>query len=254
MTKVGWFRDGPIPLRFQGGVARSAGVVSKRSRSLLICPRSDPYFLLEITNHPVCAAKERGLFIRGAATPLWKGGEWSRNQPFPSAPDRNLWDSSDQFSIFIRKSNSFTRPMTAPISLIPGKTGAHRAPYKCFDSSLSAALVRASRRAAVVQPVSGIQQGIVQYADSLRNRLQEPSISFECGQVLQRKRLPDIILNFRRDDLHPADENTPYLTGRRLNRERQDGADRLFRKDVKQSRTFLEPRVAPGLDHRTSFP
>src|SRR5215475_3212116 len=86
MTKVGWFRDGPIPLRFQGGVARSAGVVRKRSRSLLICPRSDPYFLLENTNHPVCAAKERGLFIRGAATPPLKGGEWSRNQPFPLCP------------------------------------------------------------------------------------------------------------------------------------------------------------------------
>src|SRR5215475_9084090 len=101
MTNLGWFRDGPIPLRFQGGVARSAGVVSKRSRSLLICPRSDPYFLLEITNHPVCAAKERGLFIRGAATPPWKGGEWIRlatnHSPLP--PDRNLWDSSDHESI-----------------------------------------------------------------------------------------------------------------------------------------------------------
>src|SRR5215468_12099051 len=92
MTTVGWFRDGPIPLRFQGGVARSAGVVSKRSRSLLICPRSDPYFLLEITNHPVCAAKERGLFIHGAATPPLKGGEWIRlaTNHSPSAPDRNL--------------------------------------------------------------------------------------------------------------------------------------------------------------------
>src|SRR5215475_1927550 len=61
--------------------------------------------LLEITNHPVCAAKERGLFIRGAATPPLKGGEWIRlaTNHSPSAPDRNLWDSSDhnQFSIFI---------------------------------------------------------------------------------------------------------------------------------------------------------
>ena len=94
---MAWFRDGPIPLRFQGGVARSAGVVSKRSRSFLICPRSDPYFLLETTNHPVCAAMERGLFIRGAATPPLKGGEWNRlaTNHSPSAPNRNLWDSSD---------------------------------------------------------------------------------------------------------------------------------------------------------------
>src|SRR5215475_2188023 len=102
MTKVGWFRDGPIPLRFQGGVARSAGVVRKRSRSLLICPRSDPYFLSEITNHPDCAAKERGLFIRGAATPL-KGGEWIRlaTNHSPSAPDPNLWDSSERRALLI---------------------------------------------------------------------------------------------------------------------------------------------------------
>src|SRR5215471_6466149 len=30
---------------FKGGAARSAGVVSKRSRSFLICPRSAPYFV-----------------------------------------------------------------------------------------------------------------------------------------------------------------------------------------------------------------
>jgi hypothetical protein len=32
--------------------------------------------LFEITNHSVCAAKERDLFISGAATPPLKGGEW----------------------------------------------------------------------------------------------------------------------------------------------------------------------------------
>src|SRR5215831_5329075 len=61
---------GPIPLRFQGGVARSAGVVGKRSRSLLIDIREAHLILLEPTNHPVCAAKEWGLFINGAAAPL----------------------------------------------------------------------------------------------------------------------------------------------------------------------------------------
>src|SRR5262249_34756719 len=52
----------------RGGRA-AAGVVSKRSRSLLIS--------FEITNHPVCAAKERDLFINGAATPPLKGGDSS---------------------------------------------------------------------------------------------------------------------------------------------------------------------------------
>ena len=55
--------------RFQGGVARSAGVVSKRSRSLLIDARVALLILFEITNHPVCAAKEGYLLIDRAATP-----------------------------------------------------------------------------------------------------------------------------------------------------------------------------------------
>jgi hypothetical protein len=45
------------------------GVVSKRSRSLLIDARAALPILFEITNHPVCAAKERDLCIDGAATP-----------------------------------------------------------------------------------------------------------------------------------------------------------------------------------------
>src|SRR5215467_8024211 len=44
------------------------GVVSKRSRSLLIYARSAP-FLFEFTNHPACAAKEWDLFIE-AQPPL----------------------------------------------------------------------------------------------------------------------------------------------------------------------------------------
>jgi hypothetical protein len=65
---MGWLRDGSIP-RFQGGVARSAGVVSKRPRSLLIDARVALLILFEITNHPVCAAEERDLFVNGASTP-----------------------------------------------------------------------------------------------------------------------------------------------------------------------------------------
>ena len=45
------------------------GVVSKGSRSLLIDIRVAHLILLEFKNHPVCAAKERDLFINGAATP-----------------------------------------------------------------------------------------------------------------------------------------------------------------------------------------
>src|SRR5215471_950689 len=39
--------------------------------------------LFEFTNHPVCAAKEWGLFISGAATPPLKGGEWARLETNP---------------------------------------------------------------------------------------------------------------------------------------------------------------------------
>ena len=52
---------GPFP-SFQRREGRAAaGVVSKGRVSLLICPRSI-LILFEITNHPVCAAKERDLF------------------------------------------------------------------------------------------------------------------------------------------------------------------------------------------------
>ena len=46
---------------FKGGVAaqRPGWLVKGRVAS----------FLFEVTNHPVCAAKERDLFINGAATP-----------------------------------------------------------------------------------------------------------------------------------------------------------------------------------------
>src|SRR5215468_9258806 len=54
------------------------GVVSRRSRSPLIDIREALLILFEITNHPVCAAKEWGLFINGAATSPLKGGEWGR--------------------------------------------------------------------------------------------------------------------------------------------------------------------------------
>jgi len=49
-------------------------VVSKRSRSLLINIREAHLILLEFTNHPVCADKERDLFIEAQPPLLEKEG------------------------------------------------------------------------------------------------------------------------------------------------------------------------------------
>src|SRR5262245_36033677 len=63
--KEGWLRlKKKVPF-----LSGADGVVSKRSRSLLLNIRVAHLILLEFTNHPVCAAKERDLFINGAATP-----------------------------------------------------------------------------------------------------------------------------------------------------------------------------------------
>src|SRR5215470_1491077 len=80
---------GPIPLRFQGGVAaqRQGWLVKGRVASLYA--RAALLILFEITNHPVCAAKERDLFINGAATPSLKtegNGPVSQPIPFRLAP------------------------------------------------------------------------------------------------------------------------------------------------------------------------
>ena len=64
----GWFRGGPIPLRLQGGVARSAGWLVK-GRVASIYARVALHILFEFTNHPVCAAKERD-FLLMAQPPL----------------------------------------------------------------------------------------------------------------------------------------------------------------------------------------
>src|SRR5215475_958069 len=62
------FKEGWLRLNKKVPFLSADGVVSKRSRSLLRKhPRSAPY-LLEFTNHPVCAAKERALFNNGAAS------------------------------------------------------------------------------------------------------------------------------------------------------------------------------------------
>jgi len=53
-------------------------MVSNRSRSLLIDTREANLILFEITNHPVCAAKEASQHLLIAQPPLLEnGGEWS---------------------------------------------------------------------------------------------------------------------------------------------------------------------------------
>src|SRR5262245_63193767 len=60
--KEGWLRlNKKVPF-----LSGADGVVSKRARSLLIHIRVSAPILFEITNHPVCAAKKRDLFISSA--------------------------------------------------------------------------------------------------------------------------------------------------------------------------------------------
>src|SRR5262245_60053993 len=68
-------------------LSRADGVVSKRSRSFLKCSRSAPYIFLEFTNHPVCAAEERDLFIEAQPPSLKRRG---------MGPEPHL-DSSPEF-------------------------------------------------------------------------------------------------------------------------------------------------------------
>ena len=58
----------PFPSFQRRGGRAAAGVVSK-SRVASLYARVAILILFEITNHPVCAAKERGLLINGAVTP-----------------------------------------------------------------------------------------------------------------------------------------------------------------------------------------
>src|SRR6267142_5280213 len=64
----------------------AAGVVSSAKTS---ARRSD---------HPVCAASERDLFLNGAATPPVPGGEYPRltifAKPAPTSPAQQVWRTS----------------------------------------------------------------------------------------------------------------------------------------------------------------
>ena len=80
-------------------IIRAVGVVSKRSRSLLI--------LFEFTNHPVCAAKERDLFIEAQPPLLEKRRGMDPSRAKPRSPPPRVATCrtvlvTNQFSIFIR--------------------------------------------------------------------------------------------------------------------------------------------------------
>ena len=83
---MGCWREGSIPLRFQGGVAAP---LTKRPRSLaaqtgrLVNSNKNTVRYADIikeatrplTNHPVCAVEERDLFIEAQPPLLENGGE-----------------------------------------------------------------------------------------------------------------------------------------------------------------------------------
>src|SRR5215471_4672635 len=118
-----WLREGSNPLRFQGGVAAP---FIKRSRSLaaqtgwLVNSNKKKERYADInkdatrpfSNHPVCAAKERDLFIEAQPPLLENGGEWPRfnschrfRNCLARAPHFATCRTvliTNQFSIFIR--------------------------------------------------------------------------------------------------------------------------------------------------------
>ena len=78
-------------------------MVSKRSRSLLINIREAHLILLEFTNHPVCADKERDLFIEAQPPFLEKEGNELASTAF--SPRQQL----------------FERRTTRPTRISPGR-------------------------------------------------------------------------------------------------------------------------------------
>ena len=96
-------RDGSIPLLFKEGwlrlnkkvrflSAQTGWLVKSRVASLYT--RAAILILFEITNHPVCAAKERDLLIEAQPPLLEKEGNGAATtgpEPYPnSAPSQNL--------------------------------------------------------------------------------------------------------------------------------------------------------------------
>ena len=68
--------------------AQTGWLVKGRVASLYA--RAAILIFFEVTNHPVCAAKERDLFVKGASTPPFKGGECcSPHNPFMRQKSRS---------------------------------------------------------------------------------------------------------------------------------------------------------------------
>ena len=67
------------------------GVVNKKSRSLPTNAREAHLILLEVTNHPVCAAEEGDHFIEGAATPPLKRRGMSLRQELSQNAPKLIW-------------------------------------------------------------------------------------------------------------------------------------------------------------------
>ena len=91
---VGRNLSGPIPLRFKGGEAAQRPGWLVKGREATLYAREAHIILFEVTNHPVCAAEERDLFINGAATPPLKGGNgpvsFRRSHPAPLRRHKHL--------------------------------------------------------------------------------------------------------------------------------------------------------------------
>src|SRR5215475_2347611 len=95
----------PFPSVFKEGWRAAPGWLVKGRVASLYARAAILIFLLEITNHPVCAAKDRGSFYSWRSHPSFerRGMDPSRNPPIPPAPDRNRGTVliSNQFSMFI---------------------------------------------------------------------------------------------------------------------------------------------------------
>jgi len=90
-------------------------------------------------------------------------------------------------------------------------------------------------------------------SDSIGNRFQETAVLLERRTITFRDRLSDVFLNRRRNQFHPADENTRDLGRSGLDVEREDGIDHALGNDVEQSRTFFKPGIAPCVHHGLRF-
>ena len=89
--------------------------------------------------------------------------------------------------------------------------------------------------------------------DSRSDRLQEAAVPGERGAIVGGERGLHLAARDRRHELHAADEHARHIRRRGGDPQRHDLVDGLARNDVEEPRSFLEPGVAPGVDHRFGF-